>query len=158
MSEMPRWMDESGSAGRDAGLSGRYSLGMERRNVEIVQAAIDAFNRGDRDAMLENVSPKAEFDLSRSVGLEPRVLGFDETISFFDLLGENWESMSAEPHEFLERGNDVAVPLTIHARGRYGIDVEARITCVWTIRDAAITRFCMYQSRQDALDAIGVSE
>jgi hypothetical protein len=42
--------------------------------------------------------------------------------------------------------------------GREGIEVEARLTLVSTIRNGAIERITMYQDRQDALEDLGLSE
>jgi hypothetical protein len=52
----------------------------------------------------------------------------------------------------------VVMPGTGHMVGRDGIEVEARLTLVSTIRDGAIERNTMYQERQDALEALGLSE
>jgi ketosteroid isomerase-like protein len=38
---------------------------MSQENVEIVRAAINAYNRGDWDAVLKNAAPDFEYDLSR---------------------------------------------------------------------------------------------
>jgi hypothetical protein len=38
-----------------------------------------------------------------------------------------------------------------------GIEVVSRPTTVWTIHDGAIGRISMYQERQDALEAVGLS-
>ena len=72
--------------------------------------------------------------------------------------GETWESARLEPHEFIEAGDLVVVPMTQHLKGRDGIEVVVRGTNVWTIRNGAIERMVMYQSRQDALEAVGLSE
>jgi ketosteroid isomerase-like protein len=71
---------------------------------------------------------------------------------------ETWESVRAEPHEFIEAGDLVVVPQTLHVRGREGIEAVSHVAHVWTIRDGAIERVSMYQERQDALDAVGLSE
>jgi len=52
----------------------------------------------------------------------------------------------------------VVVPWTFHAMGRDGIEVPARPTWTLTIRDGAIERICMYQEREDALEAAGLTE
>jgi len=39
-----------------------------------------------------------------------------------------------------------------------GIEVAARTATVYTIRDGAIIRMCMYQSLPDALEAAGLSD
>ena len=131
---------------------------MERTKVEIVQAQIAAINQGDTDAMLENLAPDFEFDMSRSVGPDNGVYGLDQMLSWNERIQDSWESITIEAQEFLERGDDIVVPWIWRVRGRDEIEVEARVTIVFTIRDGVIARACMYQSRQDALDAIGAAE
>jgi hypothetical protein len=52
----------------------------------------------------------------------------------------------------------VIVPWTLHAVGHDGIEVEARATWMFTIRDGSLQRVCMYQEREEALEAAGLSE
>lgn len=52
----------------------------------------------------------------------------------------------------------MVVPWTLYVQGRDGIEVQARVSWVWTIRDGAFVRVCMYQERQDALEAAGLRE
>jgi ketosteroid isomerase-like protein len=52
----------------------------------------------------------------------------------------------------------VVTPFTNHLRGRDGIEVQARAVFLWTIRDGAIARMCLYQERREALEAVGLSE
>ena len=131
---------------------------MSQENVEIVKAAIDAFNREDWDAMFRVTLPGAELDWSRAVSPLRGVYRLDQIRRFLEEFTEYWESLRAEPHEFIEAGDLVVVPLTGHARGRDGIEVTASPTLVWTIRDGAIERVSMYQEQEDALEAVGLSE
>ncbi len=78
--------------------------------------------------------------------------------AFWDEYGEAWESVRLQPEEMTEVGNDVVVPITAHTRGRDGIEVTSRPTYLFTIRDGAIARICMYQEREEALEAAGLSE
>ena len=50
------------------------------------------------------------------------------------------------------------MPFTNLARGRDGIEVQARGIWVWTIRDGSIVRVCLYQERHEALEAAGLEE
>jgi ketosteroid isomerase-like protein len=131
---------------------------MSQENVEIVRAAIDAFNERDWDAALKDAAPGSEVDLSRAVGPVHGVYRLDQVRGFIDDLAESWESLRLEAHEFVEAGKHVVVPWTVHVRGRDGIEVSARVTWVWTFRDRAIERMCMYQEWQEALEAVGLSE
>jgi ketosteroid isomerase-like protein len=113
--------------------------GMSQENVEIVRAAIDAFNQRDWDAALKDVAPGGEVDMSRAVGPLHDVYRLDQMRGFIDDLAESWESLWLEAHEFTEAGEHVVVPWTLHVRGRDGIEVAARVTWVWTIRGRAMS-------------------
>ena len=73
-------------------------------------------------------------------------------------LTEGLTSARLEPQEFIEAGEHVVVPCTFHATGRDGIELQARVTWTFTIRDGAVERICLYQERQEALEAVGLSE
>jgi ketosteroid isomerase-like protein len=131
---------------------------MSRENVEIVRAAINAYNRGDWQTALKYAASDAEFDLSRAVGPQHGVFGLDQTQQFWRDLADSWESVQIEPHDFIEAGENVVVPWTAHMRGRDGIEVSSRVTWVWTIRDGAILRLSMYHELEEALEAVGLGE
>jgi ketosteroid isomerase-like protein len=130
---------------------------MSQANVEIVRAAVDAWNRGDWDATLKDAAPSFEFDFSRSVGPGSGVYSLDQMREYFHEVTEAWESLRLEPHEFIEAGEHVVMPNTLHAQGRDGIEVQASAAWVWTTRDGSIAGLCFYQERQEALEAVGLS-
>src|SRR5262245_30267645 len=131
---------------------------MSQENVEIVKAWYDAWNREDWDAMVKDAAPGCVVDWSRSAGPGRGVFGLDQIRRATEDFRETWESAWLEPHEFIEAGDFVVVPGTQHVKGRGGIEVAARGVYVWTIRNGAIERMVMYQSRQEALEAVGLSE
>src|SRR6059058_155820 len=104
---------------------------MSQENVEIVRRAIDAFNRRDFDAAFEDTAPGCELDMSRAVGPIHGVFRIDQFQGVLADFAENWESLRLEPHEFIEAGDDMGVPWTLHGRGRDGIEVVTRVTLVW---------------------------
>jgi ketosteroid isomerase-like protein len=107
---------------------------MSQKNVEIVRAAIDAFNRGDLDAALRYAAPNLEYDLSRATGPVRGIYALDRVRPALDEVVGIWESSRIEPHEFIEAGEHVVVPWTFHVAGRDGIEVQARTTWTFTIR------------------------
>ena len=120
---------------------------------------IEAINRHDVDGFLEYAAPTFVFDFSRSLGPSRGTFGLDEMRGLWDDLLGAFESVQIEPHEFIEAGERVIVPWTAHAVGREGIQIHARTTWAWTIRGGAVERLCMYQDRDDALEATaGLSE
>jgi ketosteroid isomerase-like protein len=67
-----------------------------------------------------------------------------------------WEDYRYEVHEVIEAGDHVVTPFTTHFRGRDGLEVEAHATWVWRIRDGAMKRVCLFQDRDEALEAVGL--
>jgi ketosteroid isomerase-like protein len=131
---------------------------MSQENVEIVRAAIDAWNRGDWDAVLEDATPSFVFDFSRAMGPEGGVYRLDQMGEFFRQLTEAWESLRLQADETITAGEQVVTPNTLHARGRDGIELAAHSAWVWTIRDGKVAHVCFYQGRKEALEAVGLSE
>jgi ketosteroid isomerase-like protein len=131
---------------------------MSQQNVEIVKAAINALNNQDWEALFRDVASSAEVDMSRAVGPISGVFEIHQFRQTLEQFAENWEFLRGEPHEFIEAGDLVVVPWTLHGRGREGIEVAASPTWVWTICDGAVQRLVMYQEREHALEALGLSE
>jgi ketosteroid isomerase-like protein len=131
---------------------------MSQENVEIVKAWYDAYNREDWDAFFKDHASGFELDFSRAVGPWRGVFGLDQARQVVREIRETWESARLEPHEFIEAGDLVVVPWAMHGRGRDGIELVARFTFVFTIRNGAIERITLYQDREEALEAAGLSE
>ena len=131
---------------------------MSQEDVEIVKAAIDAVNREDWDAAFKDAAPGFELDMSRGLGLMKGVYGLDQVRPLLTDFARHWEAVRIELHEFIEAGDRLVVPQTTHGEGRDGVEVVSRPTLVWTICDGMVDRVCMYQERQDALEAVGLSE
>ena len=131
---------------------------MSQENVEIVRAAIDAYNRGDLDAAFKDAAPGYEIDMSRAVGVIRGVYGLPQLRRILEEFRSAWESDQFGADEFIDAGEHVVTPFTNRLRGRDGIEVEARGIWVWTIRDGAMERLTLYQDRQEALEAAGLSE
>ena len=132
---------------------------MSQENVEIVRAAVDAANQGDFDAAFKDAAPDFEWDNSRAIGADNRaVFSLDEAREFFSGVWDLWESAWIEITELIPIGDYVVVPHTAHVRGREGIEAKARTTWLFTIRNGTVERICLYQERQEALEAAGASE
>jgi ketosteroid isomerase-like protein len=132
---------------------------MSQENVEVVRAAFAAWNRGDFDAAFKDAASNFEWDNSRAIGADNRgVFSREEARQLFVGVRELWESSRIEIDEAIPVGDHVVVPHTAHLRGRDGIEVQARTTWLFTIRNGKIERVCLYQEQQEALEAAGLSE
>ncbi len=126
--------------------------------MELARAAIDAFNRGDLEWLLERIDDDFEFDWTRSRGpLAAIYRGPDGLTEFLREQWETFESFAMEPSEFIDRGRHVVVPNTVRARGRNGIEVSAEANHVFTLEpDGRVARVAMYQRLDEALAATSV--
>ena len=131
---------------------------MSQENVEIVRGFVDAINRRDWPAARKSQTPDYEYDQSRSDGPQRGVYKREQMQRFLDDIAGAWESVRYEVHDYVAAGEQVVVPFTSHVRGRDGIELQARAAWVFTIRGGAVALQCYYPSRQDALEAVGLSE
>jgi len=133
---------------------------MSQENAELVREAVDAYNRRDLTAMLEHWAPDAVVDWSNSDGPEAGVYRSRREIrAFMDRFLETWDEVRieliGEPVE-VEDGPLIAENVT-HLRGRDGIEVHARSAFLITIRDGKQTSLTLYQTKQEALEAAGLT-
>ena len=132
---------------------------MSQENVELVRRAVDAFNRRDRDALLELNHPDVEIDWSASRGPEPRIYrGHEEVADFFTNYMGTFEHVHLVPHRFIESGDLVVVPNTAQLRGRDGIEAVARSALLYELRDGRIACVRLFQETAEALEAVGLAE
>jgi ketosteroid isomerase-like protein len=133
---------------------------MSRENVEVLRAANDAFNRGNVDAAFKDFAPDFEIDMSRAIGININrdVYDLDQFRRLLDEFSGTWGSFRIGVDEYIDAGERVVTPFTNQVSGRDGIELQARGTWVWTIRDGTIVRACLYQEFEEALEAAGLQE
>jgi uncharacterized protein len=132
---------------------------MSEENGEIVKRSIAAYSGRDFETMRATAHPDTEQDWSASRGLEAGVYkGVEEVMGFYRNFLDTFEKIDVEPDRFIESGDSVVVPNTAYLRGRDGIETVARSTFVFELRGGLITRICLYQETQEALEAVGLRE
>jgi ketosteroid isomerase-like protein len=82
--------------------------------------------------------------------------GFDDAMRFYEGYFEAFDTTVIVADRYIEAGESVVVPNVAHQRGRDGIEVSARGTFVFTLRNNKITRICLYQETAEALKAAGL--
>jgi ketosteroid isomerase-like protein len=133
---------------------------MLQENIEIVRRSTDAYNRGDFDGMVENWAPDAVVDWSRSRGVEAGVYrGHDEIRAFAQRFLATWDEFRLEIDDPVEIEDDLLLTENLaHLRGRDGIEVQARSAWLIRFRDGKQSSLTLYQTKQEALEAAGLSE
>ncbi|MEA2202394.1 MAG: SnoaL-like domain [Solirubrobacteraceae bacterium] len=129
---------------------------MSQQNVEIVRRAIDAFIHHDLDAAVRDNDSEVEVDFSRSRGVEAGIYhGHEDVRAFWRMFLDAFDRISVSVDEFIECGEHVVVPNRTCFWGREGIEVEAHSTYVVTFRNGRIVEWRLFQTRAEALKAVG---
>jgi ketosteroid isomerase-like protein len=132
---------------------------VSEENVKIVRQFFEARNRGDL-AYLEYVDPDAVFDFSESRSPYRGVYrGRDEIREQWEAVREAWTGAEMRPQDPLAVGDHVVVTVTGAARGRTsGIPLRGQGANVYTLKGGKIVRYKLFQTRADALEAVGLRE
>ena len=130
---------------------------MSRENIELTRQVIEAYNRRDIEAIRALNDPDVELDWSASRGFDAAVYrGRDAVLDFYDNFYDTFEAVTVEPQRFIEAGDAVVVPNSGRVRGRAGIEASARSALVFSFRHNRVSRVCLYQETEDALEAVGL--
>ncbi len=131
--------------------------------MEIVRRVYEALRSGLSAEAIEEVlvlaDPKCELT-SRLISVEGATYrGHDGLRAYRKDLDDAFKEWQNELDEISELGSDaVLTESTFRATGRSGVDVELRSAGVWVLSGGRIVRAHAYPSRQEALEAAGLSE
>jgi ketosteroid isomerase-like protein len=135
---------------------------MSQDNVEMIRAAMEAWNRGAWDEALKDAAPGFELDNSTSVGEWRGVhSGPGQAKRMWEAFVEPWESARIDVTEFIEVSDGVVLTRQkAHFVGRDGIELPGptRSGWLWTIRDGKLTHLTIYNDLDEALEAAGLAE
>jgi ketosteroid isomerase-like protein len=133
---------------------------MSRENVEVVQAAYEAWNRGDLDGALRRAHPDIEFVQDSRIPGAVNLAGRSALRAWLDSFHETWEWFRINPERVDAVGEDrILIVATISAKGRLSqAEVHQRVGHVLTIHDGQMVRWNSYADAADALEAVGLRE
>jgi ketosteroid isomerase-like protein len=124
---------------------------MSHENVEIVRR----FLVGDFDEALMYVDP----DIVWNPVEESSAQGHDAVRASTARWKSEWDDYELTPEEFADAGDQVVATVRFRARGRgSGIEVDARLYDVFTLRHGKIVRMDQFTERSEALEAVGLRE
>ncbi len=132
---------------------------MSRENVEVVRRAVDAWNAGDLDSFLELTDENIEVSFPPDVPEPGPFHGRKELRAWAEQFLSAWVSFQAEIREVWPLEENVVLALYQHGRGRdTGIAIERTDWHVMTVRTGRIARWFSRQTRDEALEAVGLRE
>jgi uncharacterized protein len=133
---------------------------MSRENVEIVRAGLEAYDRGGLNALAEFWHPDINWRAAEGalddVGL---MEGPDALRQYDEQWEDTFETIRAEVEELVEAGDQVVAVVRGIGRMRESeAEVDLRYAIVFSIRDGKIAAGREYFTREEALEAAGLSE
>ena len=123
--------------------------------IERLRRGYDAFNRGDLEAVLDELDPDIDI-AERAEAPDPRTAkGREQALVAFGSLREDFDDYHFEPREFHVEGEHVIVVARQSATGRLsGVPVEGEIVHAWHVSGDRATGLRAFSTLDEALDAI----
>jgi ketosteroid isomerase-like protein len=132
---------------------------MSQENVEVVRQVLEAFNRGDWDAVFRDLHP--DFELTTPTrGFDAGIFrGREEGQGYWEDFFEPYEAVTVEPMEFFESGDQIVAFVKTRLRPKgSSAQVEVQAGHLWTFRDGTAVSLRLFPEREKALEAAGLRE
>jgi ketosteroid isomerase-like protein len=131
---------------------------MSQENVEVVRAAMDAFNRRDLEALTERFDPEIEWAPGGPAAVERAVYrGRDEVSSGFAATWEAWDLFRMQESEFRDLGVSVLWLGRAQMRGGAShIELDEEFAVHFLVRGGKILRAHGFLAWHEALEAAGL--
>ena len=137
---------------------------MSQENVERVRRGYAAFNRGDLADAAKDFDPNIEWRIPFQLPDSPpdeTYRGPEGVLHFWETWRSAFDDFRLELEEIIDAGDRIIVFAAVHGRGAgSGAEVQTpTFPQVWTFgEDGRPVRVEMYQTRAEALDAVGLTE
>jgi ketosteroid isomerase-like protein len=133
---------------------------MSDESIDMARRGYEAFNEGDPDGMVSSFAPNFEYLTTGEIpGADAAYRGPEGLREFVGWMWSEFEEPRIEVHELTEVGNQVLAEVTLRGRGKQsGVETSWNIWHLWTARDGEIVRGQAFTSRQEALEAAGLSK
>jgi ketosteroid isomerase-like protein len=132
---------------------------MSQRNVDVMRAAMQAFNRRDGARFGALLAADAEIVPVRAVLEGVTFRGPDAAAHYCAAVDETWEDLTWELEEIRDADDWVLALGRIRGSGRgSGATIDARAGWVARFHEGLVTNFHTYADRAQALEAVGLSE
>ena len=134
---------------------------MSQENVKLARRTVDLVNRQELDRALEATHDDIVWDWSNSIGpLSGVYRGRQQVRQLFSSFLEAWREVRWETLEIIDVDETRVILVNrVRMRGRgSGVEVAATGVQLWTITEGKGKSVKLYQSKEEALEAVGLSE
>jgi ketosteroid isomerase-like protein len=146
---------ESGTPSRDTPWA------MSEENVKIVRDAAVAFDRGDLDAWAQYWADDIDYRAAEgALDDQGPIHGKDALRAYVQDWQDTFDDFASEPVELIDAGEDhviAVIRISGHAK-LSGVETDLTYAALYTFRDGKVARGREYWTRDEALEAAGLSE
>jgi ketosteroid isomerase-like protein len=134
---------------------------MSRENVEVIRGGLEAWNRGDLDAMLKVMDPDVELTpvIAQLVeGGDAAYRGIPGARRFWEDWRITWNFQFGDL-DLREAGDDVVMITQVSVTSQAsGLNLDTPMAAVFKLRNGRLIRMTSYLDPAEALEAVGLSE
>jgi ketosteroid isomerase-like protein len=134
---------------------------VSQENVELVRRIWDAQERRKTEDAFALYDPAIVWDATRVTGPLAGVYhGHQGLRQFFREWQEPFEAHHAQAETFIDAGdNNVVVGVRLSGRGKSsGVEVEMPRSYVYRLRNGLVVRVEVFETKAEALEAVGLKE
>lgn len=129
---------------------------MSQENVDKTRDYIEAYNRRDFDAALQDCDPDVEWVLPDHQSSDSGV-GPYQIRRFWEGIDDTFDELQLRPQEYVDGGDRVAVRLRHYGRSKSGVEMDTELYHqITTFRDGVMVRIEYVTSWEQALEAAGI--
>ena len=131
---------------------------MSPDNVACVRRLLAAFNEGDVEAIVAECDPDVEWEEQSIAGVEPVFRGHDGIRRWAGLvMGGEWDTLQGRIDRMEEARDALVASLVIDGEGSSsGARVQMHVYLVLSFRAGKLARREVFQTRAEALEAVGL--
>ena len=131
---------------------------MSQENVEVVQAALAAWNTGDMDSVRALLDPDAILRPPEGWPEPGPYVGQEAVMREWEQVRDTWNADAVEPiSDFIESADRVVVRFIWHGTG-HGPESNMKMTGVFTVRKARLFHVEFFWDHAEALEVMGLSK
>jgi ketosteroid isomerase-like protein len=131
---------------------------VSEQEVSIVRRIFEAWATTDPDPAFELLHADIEWTPCQDEPETATLHGHQEIQGLFLKWLTAFDDLRLEPSEFIDAGDAVVIPMTIRAKLKgSGVEVTNAETMVFWLRDGKVAVVREYRTRDEALEAAGLS-
>ena len=131
---------------------------MSEENVEIVRAQYAAWDKGDVPSIVDTCAPDVEIVQPAEVPDSKSYRGHEGVVVAFEDWPKQWDVFQVTLERVIDGPEDRVISVHSQHLEARGMNLDQEVAFVHTFNEGKMVRLDMFLSREQALEAAGLSE